>query len=117
MSIRRELVKLTAIWIIFLALLLSTQPSDLAFYLLFIPFILLGVAVYSTWRFAAVFALNRGRAALSKRQKAAGITISVAAVVLLGMQSLGELTPRDFVTVILFTLIFYFYSVRNLIQG
>lgn len=117
MNVRRELVKLAAIWAIFVAFLLLVKPSELAFYLLFIPFILLGLALYGTWMLIVIFIVNRGRSVLSKRQKAAGATMSVAIILLLGMQSLGELTPRDFVTVILFALVFYFYSVRNIIRG
>lgn len=53
---------------------------------------------------------------LSRRQRAAGIAISLLSVVLLGLQSIGEMAPRDILTVTLLALGAYFYFARNLVR-
>lgn len=116
MKRRKQILKLVATWLVFVVCLLLTKPSDLPFYLLFVPFVVLGFALYGTWKTLVASIFRRDSAGLSKKQKSAGLTLSIAIVLLLGMQSLGELTVRDFVTVVLFAVVFYFYSVRNLIR-
>lgn len=116
MKRRKQILKLVATWLVFVVCLLLTKPSDLPFYLLFVPFVVLGFALYGTWKTLVASIFGRDSAGLSKKQKSAGLTLSIAIVLLLGMQSLGELTVRDFVTVVLFAVVFYFYSVRNLIR-
>lgn len=117
MNRKREVITTVAAWAAFGGWLLFTEPTTMPVYFLFVPFALLGFAVYRLWKLLVLLNLSRkANDGISRKQRAAGITLGVGVVVLIGMQSLGELTARDLVTVVLFALVFYFYLVRNLLK-
>jgi|GEM_PF-6321670 hypothetical protein len=118
MSIQKEATKAALIWGVLLALTLSTQPADMPVYALFIPFVVIGFGTYSLWKLIVGVYTRTGKKQidLSRRQRAAGIAISMLAVVILGLQSIGEMAPRDILTVTLLALGAYFYFARNLIR-
>ena len=118
MNIHKEAAKAALIWGLLLILMLFTRPGSMPVYLLALPFIILGFATYSVWRLLVLVYTRSGKkhAVLSSRQRAAGIAISLVSVVITGLQSIGEMSSRDIITVALFAVGAYFYFVRNLIR-
>ena len=116
---RKEAIKAALIWGILIVFMLFTRPANMPVYILFIPFLLLGFGVFTIWQLLVVIYTHHGNkreGTLSRRERAAGIAISILAVIIVGLQSIGEMTPRDVITVSLLALGAYFYFVRNLIQ-
>ena len=119
MNLQKEAIKTAAIWGALVVFMLFTRPANMPVYVLFAPFIVLGFGVYALWRLLIVIytrAGSRGQTALSRKQRAAGIALSLLSVVIIGLQSIGEMAPRDIVTVTLLAIGAYFYFVRNLIR-
>lgn len=89
-------------------------PDKLPVVLLILPFVLLYVAIYASWvlldmlhgRFLAKEGKNR-------EHKNLGRTISLCIVLLLILQSLGQLTLRDVLTVFAIVIIGYLYLARS----
>jgi hypothetical protein len=98
-------------WIVFLVFISSTHPADLPVYVLLVPFFLLGVAIYVTLG-SLVSKITRSS---SRHQKAVTILMTLFIVVCFGLQSVGQLTFRDLMTVLALTLLSYFYVYRNII--
>ena len=116
---RKEALKTALIWVSLIVFMLFTRPANMPVYILFIPFILLAFGVFSLWQLLVVIYTHAGgkkEGILSRRQRAAGIAVSLLAVVIVGLQSIGEMTPKDVVTVTLLAIGAYFYFVRNLIR-
>lgn len=91
--------------------LLLTSPARLPVFLLPLPFVITGVTFYHVWMFlGTLYAPSRLR---SKQFRYAGATIGGVLLIFMALSSLGELTPRDCVTVVLFAAVGYFYSVRS----
>ncbi len=119
MNMQKEAAKTGILWGALIVFMLLTRPAGLPVYVLFVPFVALGFGVYSLWRLLVVVytrAGSKGQAALTRKQRAAGIAISLLSVVIIGLQSIGEMAPRDIVTVTLLAFGAYFYFVRNLIR-
>jgi len=93
--------------IILLLFLFTTDPQKLPSVLLIVPFILLFVIVASI----VPLALGRGSIPGSKTVKM-GATVAAIAVLLLGLQSLGQLTARDVLAVVVLFGTVYFYTSR-----
>jgi hypothetical protein len=119
MNIRNEAMKSGAVWGTLVLFMLISNPSALPVYVLFVPFMLFGLAIYRTWRFfLAVYTrrTNRQDTSLTRKQRIGGTVVTAVAVILLGLESLGEMTVRDFITVIVFAIGAYFYFARNIIR-
>lgn len=93
-------------WIALGILLLVTDPRQLPVWVLIVPFGLIGLAVYKTWQ-SLPLVISKGR----WRQVSGGV-VAFTVVVCVGLQSLGELTLRDILIVVLFASIAYFYLAR-----
>ncbi len=98
-------------WVVFLVFISSTHPADLPVYALLVPFLLLGIALYVTLSVVAKKVVKTS----SRHQKAITILMTLFLVTCVGLQSVGQLTFRDFMTVLLLTLLGYFYVYRNII--
>ena len=90
------------------------QPSKLPVVILILPFILLFAAFYTTW---GLFDMVRVRY-ITKKPNATlhrqlGGAVSLSAVLLVILQSLGQLTLRDVLTVVAIVLLGYAYVARN----
>ena len=99
--------------------MLFTNPVDMPVFVLFAPFVLFGFSAYRTWLFLVAAYSSRsktGDSVPTRNQRIGGIVLSIIVVVLLGLQSLGELTVRDILTVIIFAIGAYFYFARNVIR-
>lgn len=98
-------------WLVLLIFISSTHPANLPVFALLVPFVILGVALYITLQ-AVTSKVIGGR---SKHQKAVTVLLTIFLVTCAGLQSVGQLTFRDFMTVLLLTLLGYFYVYRNII--
>ena len=85
-------------------------PNKLPVVLLIVPFVLLFVACYSVWDL--MLGLRVRYFARSQPPRRLGIVVCVSVVLLLILQSLGQLTLRDVVTVAGIVLLGYLYAGR-----
>jgi len=90
------------------------QPDKMPVVGLIVPFVLLFLALYNLWTLAGMiharyFAKEEG----PKPHKNLGMTLSGSAVLLLVLQSLGQLTLRDIVTVVASVVLGYLYLARS----
>ncbi|MBL8122161.1 hypothetical protein JNM87_05445 [Candidatus Saccharibacteria bacterium] len=108
------IVRLVLIWALLLVVLMSTRPEQLPLPLLVVPFILLWAGIYEL--LSAVLAGRQG-SRLNKdgrRVKPFAAVLASTFVACMGLKSIGEFTLRDFITVVLFAVVAYFYATRNL---
>jgi hypothetical protein len=107
MTFKREYAVPLASFLILVALLLSTQPNTLPSIVLIVPFVLIFVFIWTisfmTFRKYAVSKLRSVRLSLVL----AGLPVS-----LMLLQSIGQLTIRDVITILLFFSLAYFYISR-----
>jgi len=106
-------IKIAAPWVLLLGFMVVTQPQKLPVLLLIVPFVLLFVALMNTWA-VGVPALRR---LLGKRGYAGALRLRVAVcgslVLLIILQSLGQLTLRDMLTIGAIVVIGYLYVARS----
>ncbi|MFZ1249759.1 MAG: hypothetical protein WAQ24_05580 [Candidatus Saccharimonadales bacterium] len=112
MKISGLLVKATFFWMALILWMSFTHPMNMPVYILVIPFIVLGFAVYYAC-LLAVALYDQGDRTKTKRGKAISITIACLVAICAAMQSIGELTPRDLTVTVLLILVGYFYATRN----
>lgn len=101
-------VKVAAISsIILLLILLNTDPQRLPAVVLIVPFALLFIAL------AAIIYVASGYLGLSRSVRfRAGMVGASAPVVIMVLQSLGQLTPRDTLVIFALFALVYFYMSR-----
>lgn len=119
MHIKKELIRAGIWWGLLLIFFLATNPVNLPVYILFVPFVMLGFAVYElVGLLIALYSHGRTRItdASAKKQKAAAISVAILTVIITGLESLGELAVRDIVVVVLLAIGAYFYFVRSYVQ-
>lgn len=104
----RTSLKITAVSsTILLLFLFATDPQKIPSALLIAPFILLFVAIASGVPFVL------GAQQLSRRKTVKiGVVVAAISVILLGLQSLGQLTVRDVLAVTILFGVAYFYASR-----
>lgn len=112
MTTRYALGKTGVIWILLVACMLLSQPNKLPVVLLIVPFVLLFVALYSLWQLATVLRARVTGHAVVAPHRRLGVAVTASAVLLLVLQSLGQLTFKDTATVIAIVIIGYIYSGR-----
>ena len=112
-----RLAKVFIAWACTVLLLLLTDPTKLPSALLIAPFILLFVSIYMT----VVEVMSVGRAAdknkivglkATRPRLIAGL-IAGFPVLLLVLQSIGQLTPWDVLTVVGLFIVAYFYIIKS----
>ncbi|QQS20392.1 hypothetical protein IPL85_03045 [Candidatus Saccharibacteria bacterium] len=109
----KELIKLGGIWFLLFVFMGATMPYNMPVFLLIVPFVLLGIALFTTWQvLSRAYYLHIGKTQ-TRQSKLLGVVISLVAVLSLGLESIGELTPRDFFTLLIFGIVGYFYTVRS----
>lgn len=88
------------------------RPDNLPVVVLIVPFVLLFAALYSLWSLVyAVWLLISGGKSLD-RYRQLGFVVCLSSVLLLILQSLGQLSLRDVVTLIAIVALGYLYAVR-----
>lgn len=111
---KRQLLRTGVSWLALLVFMSLFQPSGLPVIVLIVPFVLLFVAFMSLWSLLQALYrryLSREKPAIGRKRL--GATVCGSAVLLILLQSLGQLTLRDVGTVAAIAIIGYLYVVRN----
>lgn len=113
MQIKKYLTRTIVAWVVLLAFMMVSRPQKLAVLLLIVPFVLLFTALVSSWSLI-VAVLHR----LSGKRTYAGnrrlrLTVCGSLVLCLILQSLGQLTLRDFFTIVAIAGLGYAYIGRS----
>ena len=94
----------------------ATNPSKLPVWGLVVPFILLAGGVYTAARkVLKIFPATNNIA--EKHQKSIAVIAASLVVMVIGLQSIGQLTFRDLITVAVLGLVGYFYLYRNVFKA
>lgn len=98
MNIRQQIVQTCLAWVILGAFLALLNPGGLPVVLLIVPFLLLFAALYLSWRLircirVTYFAYD------GTSHRHLGTVVCATIVLLLVLQSLGQLSLRDVITV------------------
>lgn len=114
MNLKHQTLQTTLAWGGLLAFMTLFRPNSLPVVLLIVPFVLVYAALYSSWRLfggirARYFILNSTQSPHNRL----GMAISGSLVLLLILQSLGQLTLRDVVTVVAIISLGYLYLTRS----
>ncbi len=114
MNIRQKILRAIAAWAVLLLFMAFLQPQRLPVVVLIVPFVLLFAAFFALWDLVAALQIKYvSRMATGSLHRRLGATISMSVVLLLVLQSLGQLTMRDVVTLLAAVLIGYLYLARN----
>lgn len=97
---------------ILLALLMSTSPNGLSSFVLVIPFILVFTIIW-----ALSFSSFRKKEISRLRSVRLSLVLAGLPVSLMLLQSIGQLTPRDIITIFAFFALAYFYISRIVISA
>ena len=109
MKLSRQLIYTMASWLILGMFLIFTQPDKLPVVFLIAPFLLIFAALYSLWVILRRFGMRYTR---RERHRHLGVAVCTSVVLLLVLQSLGQLTLRDVMTVAAIVIIGYTYLGR-----
>src|SRR6187551_780217 len=101
MKLRDHLIRTTAAWVLFLGFCAATRPASLPAILFIVPFVLLFAALYSTWCLvgAAYLQFLTDREPDRVPHRRLGSVLCLCVMLFLALQSLGQLTLRDIITV------------------
>jgi len=114
MNIRYQTVKTSLAWGGLLAFMTLFRPENLPLVLLIVPFVLIYLAFYNLWR---LFGMLRHRYLTKdgewKPHRRLGMAVCGSAVLCIILQSLGQLTARDVVTVAAILCLGYLYLGRS----
>lgn len=109
---RKEIIKtvvLAATLSLFFAL---SHPDQLPAIGLIIPFILLAILFYNVWVCVGTLRLHYAGLRNGSLHKRLGLFLSIGSVLLIVLQSLGQLTIRDVITVSVLFVLGYAYFTR-----
>lgn len=113
MENKPHIIRAGIAWAVLLGFMLVSQPQKLPVILLVVPFVLLFVALMSTW----VALVPIARRLVGKRGYAGSprlrVTVCGSVVLLMVMQSLGQLMVRDMLTILAIVTIGYLYLGRS----
>jgi hypothetical protein len=110
MSLKRQLLNTILAWVCLGVFLAVSAPGELPVVALIVPFILLFVATYSSWNLIQQIRIRY--LARGKVHRRLGLVVCACAVLLLVLQSLGQLTLRDVITVAAIVFLGYVYVGR-----
>jgi hypothetical protein len=113
MQIKKQLIQTLVAWGALLVFMMVFRPQNIPVLLLVVPFVLLFVALMSLWGLVVpVLRRITGRRgyAGSRRLK---VTVCGSIVLLLVLQSLGQLTLRDVGTIVAIAVLGYVYIGRS----
>jgi hypothetical protein len=91
------------------------NPARLPVVVLIVPFVLLFIAIYSTWGMAGLLKrrfYDKDSEPQAPRRRLR-LALCLSAVLLIILQSLGQLTVRDIVTLLAIVALGYFFVARN----
>ena len=111
---RSLVIRTIGLWGLFVIFLVLTNPNDVPVLGLIIPFGLFGLALFTTWQvvFSLFFQKTQKKGRSFAHARLLGLFITIVSVFCLGLASLGELTVKDFFTLLQFAVVGFFYVVR-----
>ena len=90
------------------------QPQDLPVAGLIVPFVFLFLALYGTWNLLVVLGGRYyNRSGTKNWNKRLGLVFCISAVLLIVLQSLGQLTARDVIMLTMVVVLGYLYLTRS----
>jgi hypothetical protein len=98
--------------LIFLSLVLFTNPTTLPSLILVVPFVLVFIIIW-----CMSFALMRKYNFTRLRAVRLSLIFAGLPVSLMLLQSIGQLTPRDIITIMIFFAVAYFYLSRIVVSS
>ncbi|HSX30294.1 MAG TPA: hypothetical protein VLE99_00030 [Candidatus Saccharimonadales bacterium] len=111
---KRKITYAAAAWAALFSFLLLIRPDNLPVVVLIVPFVLLFLALYQLWGLLALFGPrylgSSGKMAAHPRL---GMVACGTIVLLLVLQSLGQLSLRDVFTVLAILMLGYLYLGRS----
>ena len=114
MKIKQQLLRTIGAWAALLVFMFTFQPNSLPVVLLIVPFVLLFFAFYASWHlFSLLVAHFATKTRTGRSRRYLGMAVSMSAVLLVVLQSLGQLTLRDILTVVGIIFLGYVYLTRN----
>ncbi len=105
---KRSLLLSGVCLIAILALFMVADPNKVPSFVLMTPFVLLFIFLSSL-----VFAVLRGRGIPTARSVRVGVVLAAVPLILLVLQSIGQLTLRDVLTMAILLALSYFYISRS----
>jgi hypothetical protein len=108
LKLAKNNISLIALYAALLLFLLTTNPSDLHIGWLLVPLVLLYLALYKTFR--KLFE-RRGRIKAS-RSKVMSLLLAGVPILIMGLGSIGQLTGRDVLIIIVLGAVGLFYVSR-----
>lgn len=114
MRLQQHIARTTAAWSFLLAFMVLFRPQSLPVVGLIIPFVLLFGALYASWNlFGALRARYVGASGRLPSRKHLGVAVCMCVVLLVVLQSLGQLTLRDVFTLAAIVTLGYMYLARS----
>jgi hypothetical protein len=110
MRIKQQLLVTISVWGAFMLFLALTNPARLPVVMYIIPFVMLFIALFSLWRLlrtAKDIYVTGGR-----RHNHLGAVVCASIVLLLLLQSIGQLSIRDVITFVAIIVVGYLYVGR-----
>jgi hypothetical protein len=115
MKLRQYILRMGLSWAALAAFMMFLQPSKLPVVVLIVPFLLLFAVFYTTWNLLhAVWWRFFAQQPQKRPSRRLGLAVCVSAVLLMVLQSLGQLSLRDVVTVVAIVTLGYIYLARSL---
>ena len=113
----KKVLKVLALWVCTVPLLILTNPTKLPSALLTAPFLLLFAAIYMTAK-EILYLMSSGEqnkviGMRVSRPRLIAVLIAAFPVLLLVLQSIGQLTTWDILTVVVLFIVAYFYIIKT----
>jgi hypothetical protein len=110
MKLNRRILRTALVWVFLVVFMMVTTPDRLPVVLLIVPFVLFFAACYESWELLQQIRTDYfGHDRLPKRL---GAVVCICAALLLVLQSLGQLTLRDVITLASIVFLGYLYAGR-----
>lgn len=117
MHLKAQTFKTITIWALLVLILVSLNPDKLPVFLLVVPFILFFLGVFNLW-LLLLSGWNRWQKDRAipnaSSYKRTGIAVAFLFTVVITLQSIGQLTVRDVLTLVILFATSYLYLVRML---
>jgi hypothetical protein len=115
MNLKQQTYKMVSAWLVLALFMGVTQPSNLPVVGLILPFALLYMGLYHTWRLLSGLRLRYILAAAPERTpgRRVAVVVCLSAVLLAVLESLGQLTVRDVSTIGAIFILGYLYVARS----
>jgi hypothetical protein len=118
MNLKQQTYKMVSAWLALALFMGFTQPSNLPVVGLILPFALLYMGLYHTWRLLSGLRLRYILAAPERTPgRRVAVVVCLSAVLLAVLESLGQLTVRDVSTIGAIFILGYLYIARSRVSS